>query len=59
MSEIDPIEIENIYKLIVDIKISEEDKISGIKATYNLDDLMKEVEEKDLYQFYENQFYLS
>ena len=59
MSEINPIEIENIYKLIIDIHVPEKEKIEGIKGTYNFEELLKEVEEKDLYQFYETQFYLS
>ena len=59
MSEINPIEIENIYKLIIDLHVPEEEKIEGIKGTYSFEELLKEVEEKDLYQFYESQFYLS
>jgi hypothetical protein len=51
-------EIENIYKLIIDTNVSEEDKISGIRATYNFEDLMKEVQDVELYNFIDTQFYL-
>ena len=52
------IEIENIYKLIVDNKEKEQDKIDGIKATYNLSELYREAQEADLYTEPDTQFYL-
>ena len=53
------IEIENIYKLIEDYKVSEQEKIDGIKATYDLNELYDECLDKDLYTDQATQYYLT